>query len=147
VLYRWHPAFDSEIDVLYEEQRRGETVYVCLLPNDSGVVIPTWMFNAALCASMAVGAPRASLRALIEARVILTEVGFDYSRTAPERREEERADDNASTKRGAKGVAAGAAVERESHHEARHQKPSNSRESTRSTDTRSGATARKGGRR
>jgi hypothetical protein len=22
--YRWHPAFDHEVDVLYEEQRRGD---------------------------------------------------------------------------------------------------------------------------
>jgi hypothetical protein len=142
VLYRWHPAFDSEIDVLYEEQRRGEAVYVCLLPNDSGVVIPTWIFSAALCASMAIGAPRASLRALIEARAILTEVGFHGPRTAAERREQEKADANASTE---KSVTARAATELESNHEARRQKPSGGRQAASTTATRRGATKRKGG--
>jgi hypothetical protein len=142
MLYRWHPAFDTEIDVLYEEQRRGEAVYVCLLPNDSGVVIPTWMFSAALCASMAIGSPRASLRALIEARAILTEVGSHDSRAAAERREQEKADANANTE---KSVTARAATELESNRQARRQKPSRGRQAARATTTRRDATKRKVG--
>ena len=54
--------------------------------------IPTWMFNPGTCASMSIGAPRASVRALVEVRTILTEVGFHASRTAVERRGEEKVD-------------------------------------------------------
>jgi hypothetical protein len=39
VTYAWHPGFDTDIDVVYDEIRGGERVYVCLLQNDSGVVI------------------------------------------------------------------------------------------------------------
>jgi hypothetical protein len=82
------------------------------------------MFNAGVCASMSIGTPRASLRALIEVRAILTEVGFHDSRTAVERRGEEKVDAKASTKRGDRKLAARAATERGSDHETRRKKPS-----------------------
>jgi hypothetical protein len=43
------------------------------------------MFNEARCASMILGRPQASLRALNEARAILTELGFHGSQGAGER--------------------------------------------------------------
>jgi len=52
VHYAWHPAFGSEVDVLYREARRGEDVHVCVRPDGSGVVIPSWMFDSARCGSM-----------------------------------------------------------------------------------------------
>jgi hypothetical protein len=63
-VYPWHSAFDTEIDVAYEERRRGERVYVCVLANDSGVVIPAWMFDPAACAGLKLGAPRVCVAAL-----------------------------------------------------------------------------------
>jgi hypothetical protein len=57
-------------------------VYVCLLPDDSSVVVPKWMFEAATCASMKLGTPRCSLRALNEVHALLTELGFHRRRTA-----------------------------------------------------------------
>jgi hypothetical protein len=92
VAYRW-------IDVLYEEFRRSERVYVCLLPNDSGMVIPAWMFDPALCACMKLGAPVLSMGALQEARAILTELGSDGSVAAPDARQKERADAKPGTAR------------------------------------------------
>jgi hypothetical protein len=130
MLYPWHPAFGTDVDVLYEEQRRGEIVYVCLLPDDTGVVIPKWMFSAAAVSRVGVGAPRASLRALVDARAILTEVGFHLSRPAPAERAEEKINDDPAREECEKVAADGAAPERRTSPKSRRKKPSRSRTRT-----------------
>ena len=50
--YRWHPPFGGEVDVAYEEVRRHERVYVCLVRNDSSVMIPAWMCDPIACTKM-----------------------------------------------------------------------------------------------
>ncbi len=74
--YPWHPAFGKHIDVIYQEKRRGESVYVVVLPNDSGATIPVWMCDPGTCAKMTLGHPHINVRSLEELRAILTELGF-----------------------------------------------------------------------
>jgi hypothetical protein len=145
LLYRWHPAFDSEVDVLYEERRRGETVYVCLLPNDSGVVIPTWMFSAAACDAMKIGAPRASLGALNEVRAILSEIGFDRVGTAARQLRKEPIDANARTEGFESSDTTRPTAERKSNHKTGRQQSFRSGELTGTTSARSRAKKRRGG--
>lgn len=119
--YPWHPAFDTDVDVLYEEKRRGEVVYVCLLPNDSGAVIPKWMFNDGKCSEMQVAESRASLPALIEVRAILTELGFHGSDVAAGRRDEEGASAKKDQESSSAVVAVATHAEPKPHRRARAQ--------------------------
>jgi hypothetical protein len=64
VHYRWHPQFGTEIRIAYREQRRGEDVVVFETPNCSRTVLPAWMLDASVCATMTIGPPRAALYAL-----------------------------------------------------------------------------------
>ena len=75
--YPWHPGFQQELEVLYREARRGETVFVCRMPDGSGEVVASWMFDAAACAGMAIGPPRVSVAALVELRALLDGLGSD----------------------------------------------------------------------
>ena len=77
--------------MLYRESRGGEDVHVCVRPDGSGVVIPSWMFDSARCASMLLverGHP--SLAALCEARAILDEVRSDRLAIVPNNRSQEQ---------------------------------------------------------
>jgi hypothetical protein len=142
VLYPWHPAFGSDIDVLYEEQRRGETVCVCLLSNDSGVVIPKWMFSAAATSRMSIGESRPSLRALIDVRALLAEVGFHGGCPAIRGRAAE--EDNAKVRQAAEGVTpAAAGPERRTNHKSRQKKSSYGHTPAGKAASRSGAKKRK----
>jgi hypothetical protein len=49
------------------------------LPNDSGIVIPAWMFDVEICARMKVGMPQVSMASLEDVRVILSETRLDCS--------------------------------------------------------------------
>lgn len=91
--YRWHPAFDCELEIRYVEVRRAERVFVCAMADTSTAVIPAWMFDVALCAGMAVGAPRVSVEALLEVRALLGGTRFDCGPCAEEVRREEGHDE------------------------------------------------------
>jgi len=94
VHYRWHPARGAEIEVHYRERRGGEEVYVCTVAQDAGVVIPAWMFDSSLCASMVLGTRRVAAPALRELRTLVDElVGarlvVSSGRVAPEASDEQ----------------------------------------------------------
>ena len=93
VRYAWHPEYEREIEVLYREERNGEEVFICVLPDGSGQVVPTWMFDGARCVGMRVGAPRASASALEQLRVLLRELGFDSESAADVGRPQEVQDE------------------------------------------------------
>jgi len=82
--------------VQYREVRRGEVVFVCVMPDRTGEVIPAWMFDPAACARMALGLPRVAVEALEQVRAILREVGFDGGAVARDERPQERSDANAA---------------------------------------------------
>jgi hypothetical protein len=77
VRYRWHAYFARELSVLYRETRRGESVYVCLMPDGTGSVVPEWMFDAAECLRHDLGPPRASIDALLDLRALLLAIASD----------------------------------------------------------------------
>ena len=66
VHYRWHPQFGTEVTIAYREHRRGEDVAVFEIPDRSRTVLPAWMLDAGVCATMTDGRPRASLDSLFE---------------------------------------------------------------------------------
>jgi len=74
VQYPWHPAYRDTIVVHYREKRGDCDVFVCTIAGDSGVVIPMWMFDRAICLHMTLGDRRASMAALQELRGILSEL-------------------------------------------------------------------------
>jgi hypothetical protein len=90
--YAWHPAFDKEVEVQYRESRRGETVRVCVMEDQSGLVIPDWMFDRSKCASFTIGAPRVSIPAIVDLRALLTEIGFDRHPARPDVPPQEKID-------------------------------------------------------
>lgn len=49
-------------------------MFVCTIAEDAGVIIPAWMFDAALCSRMTLGTRRASIVALRELRSIVDEI-------------------------------------------------------------------------
>jgi hypothetical protein len=73
--------------LLYREQRRGERVVVCELPDGSRVVVPAWMLDPAACRSLTTGAPRSALAALRDLRRLLDALGLEQpaSLAAPSR--------------------------------------------------------------
>lgn len=74
VHYPWHPARGVEIEVHYREKRGGEDVYVCTIADDTGVVVPAWMFDQGFCSQLILGTRRTSTAALRELRGILDEI-------------------------------------------------------------------------
>jgi hypothetical protein len=77
VQYAWHAYFGEELDVLYRETRRGEIVYICLMPDQTGGVIPEWMFDASRSGRSELGAACASIAALQDLRALLAAVTSD----------------------------------------------------------------------
>jgi hypothetical protein len=71
-------------------------------------MIPAWMFDAAACAHMVLGPPRASIRALAELRALLGGEGSDRDIAANERREGR--DGHNDEEAGCPGVAAAAII-------------------------------------
>lgn len=69
--YRWHPLVGQSLPVQYREQRRGEQVAICELPDGSHTVVPAWMLERAACAALTFGAPQVSLEALRDLRRLL----------------------------------------------------------------------------
>jgi hypothetical protein len=59
---------------LYRERRGDEEVFVCVIADDAGVVIPAWMFDSVVCSGMTIGERRASIVALREVRRIVDEI-------------------------------------------------------------------------
>lgn len=80
--YPWHPKCGIDVEVQYREARRGESVCVCRVDDDTSEVIPAWMFDPSACGAMQLGARQASLEALEHVRVILHELGFDRAAAA-----------------------------------------------------------------
>ena len=83
---------------MYRESRRGEAVFVCRMPDGCGEVVPSWMFDAAACAGMALGPPRASVAALAELRALLNALGSDDPAVAVNARPQEPDDEQAITR-------------------------------------------------
>ena len=75
--YRWHAYFDRDLAVLYRETRRGEIVYVCVMPDGTGSVVPEWMFDSAVCTQSEIGAARLSVDAMLDLRALLAAIGSD----------------------------------------------------------------------
>ena len=133
------------MDVVYEELRRGDKVYVCLELNESSVAVPRWMFDSAACAGMKVGSPQVSVAALEEVRVILAELGFDGSAAAINPRLKESAHATLEDVKDTRAVAAVAArFERRTSRESRRKEPQDGRRSPSATATRGGGGNRKG---
>jgi hypothetical protein len=77
--YRWHPLHGRRVKVCSTEQRgTGQFVYV---EAAAGVVtlIPAWMLDPVVCAAMANGAPRVTVRALVDLHHLLVEGGLRAS--------------------------------------------------------------------
>jgi hypothetical protein len=89
VRYRWHAYFDRDLSVVYRETRRGEIVYVCVMPDGTGCVVPEWMFDSAACAHPELGEPQVSVDALLDLRALLMAIGSD-SASAPVLTKEDR---------------------------------------------------------
>lgn len=62
------------------------------MPDGSGLVIPAWMFDSVVCASMKLGAPRVSLAALERVGEIVCQMGFDSFAGANNERSQENID-------------------------------------------------------
>ena len=78
VFYRWHPLYGRRVMRQYSEQRTGgEVVHVAVEPGI--VVMAAWMLDAASCAGMELGPPRASLAALCELQRLLLQRGLRRS--------------------------------------------------------------------
>lgn len=71
VHYPWHPAYGSEIPIVYWETRRGERVLVTILSDGTRGVVPAWMLDRDLCGAMGFGQPVAAASALADLRRIL----------------------------------------------------------------------------
>jgi hypothetical protein len=100
--------FGRDVEVLYRESRRGEAVRVCLLEDQSGHVIPEWMFEPTGCAAITVGAPRVSIPAIADLRLLLADLGFDRHAVRPpcrRRRRSMRQERQLSTLRSTKQLA------------------------------------------
>jgi len=64
VFYRWHALYGRRVRRQYSEQRAtGEVVHVEVSPG-AVIVVAAWMLDAASCAGMNLGTPRASIAAL-----------------------------------------------------------------------------------
>lgn len=87
--YPWHPLVGRQIPLLYREQRRGESVALCELPDGSRAVVPAWMLDPAACRSLTTGAPRSALAALRDLRRLHDALGLEQPAAvaAPSRRE------------------------------------------------------------
>jgi hypothetical protein len=82
VRYRWHAYVDRDLGVLYRETRRGEIVYICVMPDGTGGVVPEWMFDSAASAHFALGNAQLSIDALVDLRALLDAIGFDCAESA-----------------------------------------------------------------
>jgi hypothetical protein len=69
------------VAVLYSEKRAGAHRFVCTLADDSGVVIPAWMFDAAVCSRMTFGVRSPSIAAPIGNPLRLRAVVLERSLT------------------------------------------------------------------
>jgi hypothetical protein len=102
VHYRWHPLYGRRLRAQHSEQRAsGRVIHVEVAP---GIVtiLPDWMVDASVCAGMALGAPRISMDALRDLRLLLLERGFgrsfcDDSPVVQENRDEQSAQDPEGT--------------------------------------------------
>lgn len=95
--YPWHPARGTSLDISYIEHRRGEQVAVCALPDGGRGLVPLWMLDASSCALMTLGAARASLKALMELRMLLTQIGSDVRSGGPDGGQEYIDDEGSAT--------------------------------------------------
>ena len=77
VRYRWHPAYEQKIIVVYRETRSSGSVAICQMPDGSCATLPVWMLDAAICACMREGPPQVSLAAIRDLRDTLRALGFD----------------------------------------------------------------------
>ena len=91
--YPWHPAYGNTIVVHYREKRGDRDVFVCTIAGDSGLVIPIWMFDRAICLQMTLGERRASMAALQELRGVLSELQAVVTSSASGTVASEEADD------------------------------------------------------
>ena len=102
VHYRWHPLYGRRLRVEHSEQRAsGRVIHVEVAPG-TVTILPDWMVDASICAGMAIGAPRISMDALRELRLLLLERGFrrsfcDDSPVVQENRNEQTVQDPEGT--------------------------------------------------
>src|ERR1035441_2090775 len=79
VFYRWHALYGRRLRRQYGEQRAaGEVVHVEVTPGVV-LVVAAWMLDAASCAGMELGAPRASVAALVDVHQLLFQRGLRRS--------------------------------------------------------------------
>lgn len=79
VFYCWHPLYGRRVRRQYSQRRaNGEVVHVEVGPGVV-IVVAAWMLNAAACARMGLGAPRASADALAELHLLLLQRGLRRS--------------------------------------------------------------------
>ncbi len=76
VFYRWHPLFRRRVRRQYSERwATGEVVHVQVAPCIV-IVVAAWMLDAVACAHMELGAPRASVEALADLHLLLSQQGL-----------------------------------------------------------------------
>ena len=83
--YRWHALHGSSLPVARRRSLGGVEFIDCELPDGTVGALPAWMTDAGACSVLTLGPPQASLKALVELRRMLDELG---SLADAERREE-----------------------------------------------------------
>lgn len=79
VFYRWHALYGRRLRRQYGEQRAtGDVVHVEVAPGIV-LVVAAWMLDAAACTGMELGAPRASMAALVNLHELLSRHGLRRS--------------------------------------------------------------------
>ncbi|SCC93405.1 conserved hypothetical protein [Thiomonas sp. X19] len=79
VFYRWHPLYGRRVRRQYSEQRASGPVVHVEVSAGIVIVMAAWMLDAASCAGMELGAPRASVSALAELHHLLWQHGLRRS--------------------------------------------------------------------
>src|SRR5580704_5692594 len=74
--YRWHALYGRPVRRFYSTKRSGNAVVLVEGEPGATVIVPAWMLDRAMCASMALGAPHVSVGALIDLHKLLMEHGF-----------------------------------------------------------------------
>jgi len=100
VRYRWHPFFNKE--VLVRWRVRSANGFQCFAPGDeqsTSVLVPSWMFDAEICASMKqLPGARVSVFALIALRhLLLDAVHVDRKHAQPDATDANAARSSATT--------------------------------------------------
>jgi len=84
VHYRWHPCFRHRVLILRVERRGTRRFHHVEGPAGPVLVLPAWMFDAAICAGMSLRSPQVDLPAIRElSRLVRKATGPAHSADEP----------------------------------------------------------------